>query len=264
MQVREADAAGPSLVDVLRATLLPRGFTAAKARGRFVRTVGGMRQVVGLRRGLSGGGRALWFLVEDGPTGSQGPHELSPVAPFKNTWWWPSQLASHDAATLVASIENQMLPWFDAWAAGFDPGTALAALHGHLGQLHDGQPPFVRSGDTWCRVRGQVVDLVDVEPVGGGVFAFVYVANWHAALADGFDAAAPDSVTRIASTTLGEGRLDGVPNATLFHLGADAEDGHAVPSAQLAQTALRAFEGVLTADDVRARIRPEYRHLHPS
>jgi hypothetical protein len=254
----------PSLIDILRATLLPRGFTATKSRGRFVRTTGGMRQVVGLRKGHGGDGRALWFHVEDGPPGSLDPHELSPVAPFKNTWWWPSQLASHDAATLVVSIENQVLPWFDAWAAGFDPHAALASLHGHLAALADAQPPFIRMGDTWSRMRGPVVDLADVEPVGGGVFAFVYVANWHAALGDGFDAAAPDSVTRIASTTLGEGRLDGVPNTTLFHLGADAEDGYAVPSAQLAQVALRAFDGVLTVDDVRARIRPEYRHLHPS
>ncbi|MCE2949175.1 MAG: hypothetical protein ACK515_19615 [bacterium] len=98
----------------------------------------------------------------------------------------------------------------------------------------------------------------------GVEFAFVYVANWHAALGDGFDAAEPDSVAWIASTTLGKGRLDGVPNATLFHLGADAEDGYAVPSAQLAHTAPQAFEGVLTVDDVHARIRPENRQLHPS
>ncbi|MBY0437031.1 MAG: hypothetical protein K2W80_02480, partial [Burkholderiales bacterium] len=134
----------PSLIDILRATLLPRGFTATKTRGRFVRTVGGMRQVVGLRKGHGGDGRALWFLVEDGPPGARGPHELSPVAPFKNTWWWPSQLASHDAATLVVSIENQVLPWFDAWAAGFDADAALAALHGHLAPLGDAQPPFIR------------------------------------------------------------------------------------------------------------------------
>jgi len=255
--------ADPSLTDILRATLLPRGFTAAKARGRFMRTVGGMRQVVGLRKGRSaGGGSAIFFRVEDGPPGSGGPHDLSPVAPFKNTWWWPSRLPSHDAATLVVSIENQMLAWFEAWEAGFDPVAGAAALSRQFDPLCDARPPFERCGDTWWRVRGEVIDLVDVERVGGGVFAYVYLAHWHACLGEGFGADAPASVTRIASTTLGDGRLDGVPNATLFHLGAGAEDGFAVPSPRLVETALRSFEQVRSADDVRARVRPEHRNLH--
>lgn len=254
----------PTLLDVLRATLLPRGFAATKTRGRFVRTIGGMRQVVGLRRERGGDGNAVYFLLEEGPAGSEGSFELSPVAPFKNTWWWPSRLASHDAATLVVSLENQVLAWFEAWEQGFDPVAGAAGLFAQLAPLQDARPAFQQQGDTWWRVRGEVIDLVDVERVGGGVFAFVYLGHWHASLGEGFDAQAPEAVSRIASTTIGEGRLDGVPNATLFHLGADAQDGFAVASPALVATALRSCEAVVTRDDVLAKVRPEYRHLHPS
>jgi hypothetical protein len=254
----------PTLLDVLQATLLPRGFAATNAHGRFVRTVGVMRQVVGLRNGHDGDGSAVYFLLEEGPAGSDGSYELSPVAPFKNTWWWPSHLASHDAATLVVSLENQALAWFEAWEQGFDPAAGAAGLLAQLEPLQDALPAFRQRGDTWWRVRGEVIDLVDVERVAGGVFTFVYLAHWHACLGEGFDAQAPEAVSRIASTTIGEGRLDGVPNATLFHLGADAQDGFAVPSPALVSTALRSCEAVLTRDHVLAKVRPEYRHLLPS
>jgi hypothetical protein len=132
----------PTLLDVLQATLLPRGFAATNARGRFVRTVGVMRQVVGLRNGRDGDGSAVYFLLEEGPAGSDGSYELSPVAPFKNTWWWPSHLASHDAATLVVSLENQALAWFEAWEQGFDPGAGAAGLLAQLEPLQDALPAF--------------------------------------------------------------------------------------------------------------------------
>lgn len=254
--------ADPSLEEVLRATLLPRGFAAGKPRGRFMRAVDGMRQLVGLRGGPPGSdGSAVYFCLENGPLGSEGQYELSPVAAFKNTWWWPPSLPSHDAATLVVSIENQMLAWFDAWQAGFDPAAAVAALHARLEPLRAAQAPFQRTGDTWWRLRGEVIDLLDVEPVGGGVFAFVHVANWHASLPGGFGADVPASVTRAASTTLGTGRVDGVPNTTLFHLGAGTDDGFDVSSAQLPETALRFFAGVSSAADVLAKVRAESRHI---
>lgn len=257
--------ADPTLTDVLRATLLPRGFNTTQTRGQFVREMRGLHQVVGLRKGSKGAvGSAVYFRVEGGPAGSGGSFELSPVAPFKNTWWWPTRLASHDAATLVVSVENPVLAWFEAWEGGFDPATGAAALFRHFEPLLALQPAFRHRDQTWWRVRGEVIDLLEVEFVADGVFAFVHFACWHASLGEGFDVDRPEAVSRVASTTIGDGRLDGVPNTTLFHLAADAEDGFPIPSPRIVETALRSFDGVVSRDDVLARVRPESRHHYLS
>jgi hypothetical protein len=108
-------------------------------------------------------------------------------------------------------------------------------------------------------VRGEVLDLLDVERVAGGVFALVHLAHWHAALGEGFDADTPERMPREAFTTIGDGRLDGLTNATLFHPPAYVEDGFPVPSPRLSGTALRTCDAVVSRDDVLAKIRPEHR-----
>ena len=105
-----------------------------------------------------------------------------------------------------------------------------------------------------------MIDIVDVEFLAQGRFAFVYVSSWHEDLAAGLDGDPPDGVTRTASTTVGIDAVDPTPNATLFYLGPNSVAASRI-DAGLVGVALEYFDGIADADEVLRRVRPEYRRF---
>jgi hypothetical protein len=254
---------GTPLFTVLHNMLGPHGFTSKKTSGKFVRETASTREVVGFRKSRTGGGEsAVYFELTGGPSGSGQAYELSPVVPLKNTYWWPAVLTAEEAAILTAQLQTIALRYFDAWSRGFSPDQAESALHGRLRCLLEASPPMRRQGNLYWRQRADILDVVEIEPLAGGVFAFVYVAVWHRLLADGFDPERPGDATRVASTTLSGQSVDPYPNATLIYLGPDAGTSEALDS--LGTTALQFLARIGTRDDVLLMIREDYRnHYSP-
>lgn len=251
-----------SLNLVLDRLLRPAGFERGRSRTAWVRRSGPYRHEVGLRRGKSGADQVAVTFHAMSAADSEGcVFEVSPVAPFKNTYWWPSEPSPQDREQLATQIDRIVLPYFRAVELPLDGAAAVSALMTALRTHRDADPPLQCTGTTLWRQRGQVFDLLDLEPVGGGVFAYVYVSVWHADLTAGIDSPDPEGITRAASITLGPDGADPTPNASIFHLG-PPDVGVTVPDpASLLRTALAFFASVETAEDVLARVRPEYREF---
>jgi len=224
------------------------------------RSEGGDRQVVGLRSGHSGGMRAVYFFLASGGADPSHTEELSPVAPFKNTYWWPRLLSPDETASLAVQIETVVLPFFVA--TPLEPGEAEKRIAVSLDALQSAEPPFTRTGLTWWRTRGPIIDLVEAEPLAEGRFANVYVAVWHADLAAGLEGPLPEGVTRVASCTVGVGGIDAEPNATLFYLGPTGTAATPLGAADLPAVILPYFATIRSVEDVRNAIRPEYRSYY--
>lgn len=247
-----------SLVSVLDRRLRPLGFDRGRSRTAWVRESDARRHVVGIRHSRSGGGlRAVLFHTV--PARDEEPFEISPVAPFKNTYWWATDPAPEDIARLCTQIDRVVLPYFRTLDAGFDPADALTTLFSALDALRSAEPPFSRSDTTFWRRRGPLFDLVDVEPVAGGVFTYVYVSVWHADLSAGSDDAAPTGITRAASITLGPDGIDPTPNESLFPIGPPVAGTITFDPCALVRSALAYFASIDSVDAVLARVRPEYR-----
>lgn len=250
-----------TIADYLDALLLPKGFRRIKPAPAYERMEAGVRQIVGVRKSRTASDEyAIHFSMQTLPDGAECRHELSPVAPLKNTYWCPKRLTEADAAVLRAQIEQIALAYFHARPDRFDARAAETSLHARLAALTTADPPFARTGHTYWRRRGPMIDLVDIELLAEGRFAFIYVAAWHSALTAGIDEPLPDGVTRAASRTAGIGAIDHEPNTTLFYLGPPHAGATRVDDADVAAVALRYFESIDTVDDVLRQVRPEYRH----
>jgi hypothetical protein len=255
---------GLTLVSLLDSLLLPAGFRRPPRSATYAREAGGVRQVVGLRKSRSGGKQcAVYFSSEAAPAAPAETFELSPVAPLKNTYWWPAELSDEEASALRRQIEGVALAYFRADAAHFDEETAQTSAHAALGALTAAKPPFVRVGDSYWRRRGGLFDVVDVEFLARSRFAFIYVCVWHETLESGAVPQGPDEISRVTSRTVGRGAIDAEPNTTLFFLGPGDELAAAVEQAEIVATCLAFFQTIVSSDDVLGQIRPEYRQFFP-
>lgn len=253
-----------ALVSLLDALLLPARFSRPPRGATYSREAGGVRQVVGLRKSRSGGKQyAVFFSSETTAAAPAETFELSPVAPLKNTYWWPAELSDEEASALRRQIDGVALAYFRADSASFSEETAQARADAVLGALTAAHPPFARVGDSYWRRRGGVFDVVEIEFLAHSRFAFIYVCVWHEALESGAEPQGPDEITRVASRTVGRGAIDAEPNTTLFFLGPGGETAAGLEQAQIVATCLAFFETVVSRDDVLGQIRPEYRQFFP-
>lgn len=254
-----------SVTSLLDSLLLPAGFCRPPRGSIYTREEGHLRQMVGIRKSRSGDRRcAVYFASSSSPSDTPDAFELSPVAPLKNTYWWPAELSDQEAASLRQQIETLAMAYFRADAVHFDEETAQTRLHSALCALTSADPPFVRAGGTYWRRRGGVIDLVDIEFLAHNRFAFVYVCVWHDALEPGTAPTAPEEITRVASRTVGRGAIDAEPNTSWFHLGPELEPAEAVELAEIVPTCLAYFQAIVSKADVLEQIRPEYRHHFPA
>lgn len=250
-----------TIAECLDALLLPKGFRRVKPAPVYERVEAGFRQTVGVRKSRTAHDEyAIHFSMHMSPECVERSYELSPIAPLKNTYWWPKRLTESDAAALRTQVEQVALAYFHALPERFDANAAEASLHSRLTALTTADPPFASTGRTYWRRRGPMIDIVDLELLAEGRFAFVYLAAWHSALTAGIDEPLPDGVTRAASRTVGVGAVDCEPNTTLFYLGPPYAGVARVEDADIAAVALRYFESIDTVDDVLQHVRPEYRH----
>lgn len=248
--------AGTGLEALLDATLNPQGFARLRSGSTWYRPVDGIDQIVGLRRSRSGNGTAVWFGAERAGNALGAVHELSPVAPLSNTWWWPSPLDAADAESLTAQLRHIVLPYFTAMPPA--PALAEQAVVSALLPLAALDPPFVAAGLVHWRRRGAVIDLVVPELLADACFVRVWFAVWHEALASGLSGEPPAGVTLAAAHSFGHDGLDGDPLLAL-HLTRGRDGEPALDGAHIAAGAAAWFAGLTSADDVRAQIRPEYR-----
>lgn len=246
-----------NITTFLDALLLPEGFR--RKEQVYIREEAGVQHSIGIRKSRSGG-NAVYFSVSPGPNETLGPYQLSPVAPLKNTYWWPTQLAAADRSTLEQQIKSIALPFFSARPGAFFESRAESHVHSQLARLVEADPPFARVGDAYWRMRGEVIDVVDVEFLAENRFVFIYVSVWHTGLSPGEPFLGPDDVTRVASRTVGSRAVDTEPNATIFFLGPSYPGTTRIEDAAVADVAIKFFEGVQWVRDVFEQIRPEYRH----
>jgi len=246
-----------NIATFLDALLLPDGFR--RKEQVYTREEAGVLQEIGIRKSRTGG-NAVYFSASLGPNETLGPYQLSPVAPLKNTYWWPTQLAAADRSTLEQQIKSIALPFFSARPGAFFESRAESHVHSQLARLVEADPPFARVGDAYWRMRGEVIDVVDVEFLAENRFVFIYVSVWHTGLSPGEPFLGPDDVTRVASRTVGSRAVDTEPNATIFFLGPSYPGTTRIEDAAVADVAIKFFEGVQWVRDVFEQIRPEYRH----
>lgn len=248
--------ASTCLEALLDATLNPQGFARLRRGSTWYRPVDGIDQIVGLRHSRSGNGTAVWFGAERAGNALGAMHELSPVAPLSNTWWWPSPLDAADAESLAAQLRHIVLPYFTAMPPA--PAQAEQAVVSALRPLAALDPPFAAEGLVHWRRRGAVIDLVVPELLADACFVRVWFAVWHDTLTGGLSGEPPAGVTLAASHPFGRDGLDGDPLLALY-LTRDGAGAPALDGAQIAAGATAWFAGLMSADDVRAQIRPEYR-----
>lgn len=241
---------------LIDAILLPHGFERPRRGQRWVRRAGGLDHVVGLRRSRSGNGTAVWFeAARDGaPLGTA--LELSPVAPLRNTWWWPSPLEIGDAEALRNQFQQIVLPYFAALP--LDREAVEEEIAAMLAPLTALAPAFVHDGQVHWRRRDGVIDLVVTELLADGCFVQIWFAVWHESLANGLSGEPPAGVTMAASHLVGRDGLDGAPLQAI-HRTRGTDPDYRLDGAALSRAAADWFARIHTVDDVRAQIRPEYR-----
>jgi hypothetical protein len=252
---------------MLDAVLGPAGF---KRKGNsYVRALDdGVQQWIGLRRSRLGDGSASILFAGDAASAESGRfHGMSWVAPFKNSSSsWPERFSEGDGERLRHQLANVVLPYLDSCAGEFDPSESARRMFACLDDLSAPGLGFERKGDSYFRRRGPVIDIVDVDLVGDGRFAYVSVAVWHKKLEKGIDMSLavedriPDGITRVASHTIGPAAVDAVPFTSLLFLGA-SRPGTLAASSSLVQVAASYFSRVNDVRDVLDEIRPEYRSM---
>lgn len=250
--------------DLLDGLLQPLGFKRARSSGlTYLRTLGRSVHRIAGRKSRHGGPpeRDIHFLwSKDGEEVLAG-HGLSPVAPLKNTYWWPDLLSPGEAATLTAQVEQIALPFFHAQDSAFDAEAARARVFEALDRLQAATPPFVRDGHCWWRQRGPIIDMVDVEFLADEVFALAHASVWHTALAAGIDGPPPDRVTRVTALALNPDGPEAPPHTALGYLGPACEGVRPFDGAVLVARALDHFARVHSVDEVRALVQPIYRRM---
>jgi hypothetical protein len=251
-------------IQALDLVLKPAGF---RRRGnRYLRpNPDGSHQVVALKRSRTGDGTASIYMM---PREDVRFEEISPVSPFKNTYWWPEELAESRKTSLIHQLSQVALPYLDSFRNAFDEAVAAESIHSILAAFCSLDHSFQRKGNVYFRERGKVIDLVEVEPVGQHRFVFVWVAVWHKNLAQGInrtiptETRIPDGVTRVTAQTIGVSSVDEAPCSSLFFLGAPSNLASS-PAPGIIEVALRFFDNIQTERDVLNQIRPEFRSRFP-
>jgi hypothetical protein len=248
------------LSTLARSLLSPLGFTMAKGGRKFTRIVGTQHQCLRLTADRSGNkewSADIWSRTDE--TDDSSGHALSPSAPFKGSWSWPSAPYLDTQQEYADTLRRQALPYFESMARGVDPAASHAAVHDRLAALVEATPAFTRQGHSYWRRRGEVFDVVDTEFLADDVFCLVYASVWHTGLPDGLGANLPEDISRVASTTLGLQAMDATPGGTLFHAAAVGNEALPLRGAPLAATLLAHFERIVSRDDVLAQVRPVFR-----
>lgn len=281
----------------------------------FVRAAsGGVWHVVGLRTGRTASAAepaihfGVWVPELEGLRYQAGTHqgraikhlgrsfELSPVAPLKNTYWWPSDLAQSGLRdSLRRQLAGIVLPFFDsferveavlaamlAWEDGASqrsvellrercavdaaaPSVRSEHLTAQLASEMSAEG-FTRAGDRLWRTRDGVIDIVIVEPLADHRFVAVYAVVWHESLRAGIDGPIPHGITAVTARQVGPGgAVD--PVDCLLRTGDPQQEpvtsplpGHAATIRAL----LAHFASVRTAADVLATVPAEYRSHFPA
>lgn len=239
-----------------------------KRSGEYVRETSGLRQTVGIRksRNVPGEG-AVYFAVERSGSDDVRSFDISPVAPFKNTFWWSNESSDVEWDSLLRQLKNVALPFFKLHESPFDERLTQARVHDDFKRLTTLAAPFARVDNAYWRKRGDIYDVIDVEFLGDSAFAFVYASVWHIALwRDADHISGPADISRVASQTVGLKELDLVPNTTLFYLGPACEGTVRIDADAIIPLVLDHFARVTTPSDVWTYVRPEYRsssYLNP-
>src|SRR5262245_42732260 len=110
-----------SLKTVVRAALEPFGFKSNRSGSVYTRVQGGVHQMLGLRKSRTGGDDyAIYCQCGTSAEEPDISFELSPVAPLKNTYWWPALLTDQELGQLTHQFEQVALPFFAIDHAKFD------------------------------------------------------------------------------------------------------------------------------------------------
>ena len=305
---------GSPLWQAIQTRLAGEGFEPLPARRLFVRRrPGALYDVVGLRMARGQLPEAVVYFavwapemddVAADPTKDQrrsiktfaSMPELSPVAPLKNSYWWP--LALTDAAER-SSLQRQLgelaLPYFDSVATPADllgllqahddsaAQAAAARLSGRAGAAAEPGPAivdrvatallaaglaaagFARNGELLWRQRGERIDILVIDSAADGRFVELSAVVWHQSIAEGIDGEVPQGVTLATARALGgRGADTSDPLDTLWFAGASphARAGLAeLPT--LVPQALAHFDRVVSRADVLAALPEAYRPYFP-
>ena len=302
----------------LAEALEPAGFQAHVSRRLFVRARAAcICDVVGLRTGRTATGEfavffSVWVpevdqLVPDpaaNPAGQiksfVGMCELSPVAPLKNTGWWPAEgLDAAQRLSLTRQLQELALPYFDTLVR---PADVLQMLKGRLDEASQqtadrlqarpvvdepspyqasawakrvvaalltaglGDAGFQAAGTLLWRLRQGVIDLVVPELLADARYVAVHLAVWHQSLTEGIDGDIPQGVTLVTARPVGRHGLDGEPLDALW----STQDRGAIGASlanmghHVAAQATPFFGGVRTRADVLHRIPAAYRSHFPA
>jgi hypothetical protein len=228
-----------SLLALLDGLLLPEGFTRNKNVYRRQRQ--DKIQELGLRKSFSGDKTfALYFNVPEDDTF----YELSPISPLKNTYWWPELLSDELAKTLTQQVKNIALAYFDRPSLNNATMLFLDALTG----LEKLATPFRRFERGFWRTRGEVLDMLEVEFLADGTFAYLYASVWHADLLEKGEALCPYNASPITFHLICNGEQP------LFQVAAFS----ASKTESIVLKIENYFSEIRTLADVKGKIRPEY------
>ncbi len=238
------------LKDLLDDTLLPFGFERNK-RGIpvYKRDCNGQTQEIGLRKGITGEKEfSVYFEVPEEDTF----YELSHLCPLKNSYWWPENLSEELANSLHKQLKDIALAYFNS-----NPENSITDAHDieALQELLLPENNFMKCEGGYWRIRGDVIDIVDVELLVNNLFAYVYLTVWHRDLVDGKEEFKPQNITRITSCSTGNNRIDDNPNSTYFTV----SRGLVNISNQICPTITNYFGSIKTVDHVKEKVRPEFK-----
>ncbi|KAB2839253.1 MAG: hypothetical protein F9K47_16320 [Burkholderiales bacterium] len=261
----------------LNGLLQPCEFVQQPKGRMFVRLKGGICQVVGLRTSRTKiTESAVYFGIwipefeqrvaritastkfESQVRSLLFSHELSPVAPMRNTYWWPTDLGEEHSPLLEAQVRRLVLPYFDTFS---DPGAIqsvldmtneaqdapiLSRIERRITHAEDDNIktmsfsstfardrvaqaleflkrldlPFTHSDGMFWRERQGVIDLLVPNcNMAEGRFLQIHAAVWHQSLMDEGTSHVPGGVSLVASREVCTDGLDRDPMQGLWFLG---------------------------------------------
>ncbi len=302
------------LLQTVAGVLCPEGFQIQRNGQFFEQAYGPLRFVVGFRASQCGGGdRAIFFTVwipeldpEPGNRKSAsdakftrvfpsfGVYELSPVAPLKNTYWWPlNGLSPELKMQLTSQLHTIVLPYFrtfkslgdmaellrhgvdavcqnvlrriesepsyrgDLRAPVFVMGEVAEKIRSTLAFLESETLGFSFAGDRYWRRRNGVIDVIAIEYLASMRFVSACVAVWH----DAFEEAPitdPEDVPMMAWHRICTEGIDVEDGEFLWFMGAGDQERTRLGDAVRAH-GLEYLKHVIDRTDVIDAIRPEYR-----
>lgn len=231
-----------SLLALLDDILLPEGFIRSK--NLYRRQHQDKIQELGLRKSSTGDkAYALYFNVSEDDTF----YELSPISPLKNTYWWPELLSDELANTLAQQVKSIALAYFNRPSLNNATDLFLDAL----AELEKLAIPFQRFERGFWRIRGEVLDILEVEFLVDGTFAYLYASVWHADLLEEGETLCPYSTSPITFRLICNGEQP------LFQVSAF--------TALIARSTIlqveNYFSDIHTLADVKGKVRPEYANV---